>query len=317
MNQLRLQALTCPQCGAPRIVRQSTRITECERCGVRLCLTETDAAHYEVVARVEARDAASRARAWMDERKQLGLLGRPELIFVPFQDLSARRVGVFERRVPVRVGIRSGMFGTSSGGGEAEPEYIYKHEEDTKVMVADVQRLTPAARTPWGMNAFEPREARKKAELRRFDLVEAQRRATVYAEETTHGVLSDRKLTSRGSSQIVASVRHTLFFPFWSIPVQSESGSYEIVVEGVSGEVIAWRMPERSPSPGLRWLASAVPGSLALGYGLNAMLAGSGPFDPVIAIVLGAILTAISLHRSNAPDWAIRSWPQPDTLPPK
>ena len=309
MNELRLHPLTCPQCGAPGVVREGTRITECERCGARLCLTETEAERYEVVANLDAARALNAARAWMDLQKRVGMFGRPEPILIPFHQVAGRRVGVFERKVPERIGVRRTLYATGAGTAEAESEYIYREKEDTKVMVSDVEHITPAARTPWDLGAFDPRDARRKAELRRFDLVEAQRRATVYAEELTPSAQAERRYTQRGTSEIVASRRYTLFFPFWSIPVQTEAGSYEIILEGVSGEVVAWRLPERSVEWIRNWAVLALPGSFALGYGLHAILFQPGAFSPALAILLGGAATVASLVISNRPDWALRSWP--------
>lgn len=325
MNNLRLIALTCTQCGAPGIVREGVRITKCDRCGARLCLFETAIARYEVAGHLDQAGAVAAARDWLDEHGQKGTIRRPEPILVPFHDIGGRRIGIFERTISERVGskTRGVVFGMGQSG-DMQPEFIYKNKEDTKVMVSDVQRLTPAARTPWDLKAFDAQDARKKAVLQSFDLVEAQRRATVYTEELTYSVLSDRKLTRTGTAEIVASTRHTLFFPFWSVPVESQGGIFEIVVEGISGDVIAWRMPDGGAQSGLSWAALAAPGALTLGYGLQQVLLGSSPIvsiiadpitvDPIIAIVIGAILTGIALWRSNRPDWVLRSWPEPDTI---
>ncbi len=36
-----------------------------------------------------------------------------------------------------------------------------------------------------------------------------------------------------------AKSRGTLFFSFWSIPVRSEGGDYEVVLDGLSGKPVA------------------------------------------------------------------------------
>lgn len=314
MNELRLHPLTCPQCGAPGVVREGTRITECERCGARLCLTETEAERYEVAAKLNEAEAVTATHAWLDAHRRVGMLGRAEMVLVPFHEVAGQRVGVFERRVPERIGIRRTLRSTGAGAGDAQPEYIYREKEDTKVMVSDIEQITPAARTPWDLKIFDAREARRKAKLERFDLVEAQRRATVYAEELTPSALADQRYTRRGTSEIVATKQHTLFFPFWSIPVQTDTGSYEVVLDAVDGNVVAYRLPERDVRWSRTWVLLAVPGGFALGHGLHGLLFGGAILSPGLALTLGAIATVAALVISNRADWALRSWPDAGTI---
>ncbi|UCF19418.1 MAG: hypothetical protein JSU87_16060 [Gemmatimonadota bacterium] len=318
MNDLKLRPLTCPQCGAPGVVREGTRITECERCGTRLCLTEKSHPRYEVAANLNAAQAITAARSWLDTRGQVGLFGRPELVLVPYHEIAGRRVGVFERKVPVRKGVRRYLHG--SQGEETIPEYVYEEKQDTKVMVADVHHLTPAARTPWDLKMFQADAARRSATLQSFDLVEAQRHATVYAEEQSPSAVAARRfaeagVTARGSAEMAATSPRTLFFPFWSIPLQTEAGSFQIVLEAVGGEIVAWRLPEPYPTPSLTWALLAIVGALGLGHALRALLLDTSAIDPVIAFAVGAAATAAAVIKANRPDWSIRSWPEAGTIP--
>jgi hypothetical protein len=315
VNELKLHALTCPQCGAPGVVREGTRITACERCGAPLCLTETTYPRYEAVSNMSAAQAVTAARTWLDQQKQVGMFGRPELVFIPFHEISGRRVGVFERKVPERKRVHRRVYNPQYQTGDIESSWVYEEKEDTKVMVSDVQSLSPAARTPWDLRMFDARAARRSAVLRTFDLVEAQRRATVFAEERSPGAAAGERYADKGQAEMVAASRRTLFFPFWSIPVQTEAGGYEIVIEGVTGDVIAWRLPQPYPASGLTWAMLAVPGALGLGHGLHALFFGAAMISPVISLAAGALLTAIAVGRSNRPDWSLRSWPEQDTIP--
>lgn len=314
MNELKLHPLTCPQCGAPGVVREGTRITECERCGALLCLTETDTPRYEAEANVSAGQAITAARTWMEEQKQTGLFGRPELVLVPFHEVSGRRVGLFERKIPVRKGVRRAMYSSHGGAQDVEVEYVYEDKEDTKVMVSDVQSIAPAARTPWDLRMFNADAARKEARLHGFDLVEAQRRATVYVEERAPELKADHRFGLRGSSEMVAASRRTIFFPFWSIPVQTETGSYEIVVDGIDGTIVAWRLPRIYKASTLNWAVLAVPGALAFGQFLRAILFGGALLDPGIAFVAGLAVLGAALWRSNQPDWSVQTWPDAGTI---
>ena len=319
MSKLQLHALTCPQCGAPGVVRRGTRITNCERCGARLCLTEVATSKYRVAGELDAAGAAARGHAWMKLRGSSGNLGRPELILVPYHEVSALRVGVFERKVPKRVRRQRSSYSSGAGSGfETVESWVYAEKEDTKVMIADVQHLAPAARTPWNLKMFDAREARRSAHLEPFDLVEAQRRATVFAEEETASAAAGRRF-SEGNSQVVALARRTLFFPFFSIPVEMPSGSFEIVIDGILGNVVAWRLPHSYPQTAMNWALAGIPGAFALGYGIKAITLGAAPapapapiVDPFLALVVGAIATAAALWMSNRPDWALKSWPDPD-----
>lgn len=311
MNELRLHPLTCPQCGAPGVVREGTRITECARCGARLCLSRTATPKYEAVANLHAAQALTTARAWIQARDQTGIFDRPQLILVPFHEIAGRRVGIFEQKIPERHRVHRTVRG-SDGQTDVESKWVYTQKEDTKVMVSDVQHTAAAARPRWSLEMFDKAEARRRATLRAFDLVEAQRRATVYAEERTAADLTEQRYADRGVAEMVALSRRTIFFPFWEIPVQTVAGLYEIVVDGIGGNVVAWRMPQPYPSRSLTWTALVVPGALALGQGLRAAFSGGGGFDPAIVLVLGAIATTYGLIRANKPDWSIASWPEPE-----
>ncbi len=314
MNELRLHPLTCPQCGAPGVVREGVRITECDRCGAELCLTEVDSPRYEAESQVSAARAITTARSWMESQKRVGMFGRPELVLVPFHEVSGRRVGIFERKVPVRKRVKHSFYTSTGGGEDAQPEYEYTQEEDTKVMVSDIQQITPAARTPWDLRMFNADAARKEALLHTFDLVEAQRRATVYVEEQAPKVQADFNFGMRGTAQMVAESRRTLFFPFWSIPVQTEAGSYEIVVEGIAGTIVAWRLPRVFKVATLNWAILAVPGALAFGQFLRAVLTGDSILNPGLGFVAGMMLLGPALWRSYRPDWSVQTWPDEGTI---
>jgi hypothetical protein len=243
------------------------------------------------------------------------MFGRPELVLIPFHEVSGRRIGVFERRVPERVRVHRRVYDPQSGGTKVESDWSYEEREDTKVMVSDVQQLTPAARTPWDLKMFDSRAARNLARLSVFDLVEAQRRSTVYAAEQSAAAAGERRFGEKEGTELVAASRRTIYFPFWSIPVGTGEGSYEIILEAITGKIIAWRMPQPYPSGSFKWAALAVPGALLLGHGLNGTFFGTPVIQPLLAIGIGAVATVGALLQARHPDWMLRSWPGPETIP--
>ena len=63
----------------------------------------------------------------------------------------------------------------------------------------------------------------------------------------------------------------------------------------------------------MNWALAGIPGAFALGYGIKAITLGAAPIvDPFLALVVGAIATTAALWMSNRPDWALKSWPDPD-----
>ncbi len=316
MNELKLHALTCPQCGAPEVVREGTRITECERCGALLCLSEVSTPRYEAVANLSAAQAVHAARTWLDEQGRPGTFGRPELVLIPFHEVAGRRIGVFERRVPERIQVQRRVYDPQAGGTVVVSDYEYEEREDTKVMVSDVQQLGPAARTPWDLAMFDARAARNTAQLRTFDLVEAQRRATVYAAEQSATAAAERRFGGKEGTEMVAASYRTIFFPFWSIPMKTGEGGYEIVLEAITGNIIAWRMPQSYPSGSIKWAVLAVPGTFLLGHGLSGILFGAATLiNPFVAAFVGLLTVLGALLRANHPDWTLRSWPEPGAIP--
>lgn len=315
MSQLKLQALTCPQCGAPDFVRQGTRITDCDRCGAKLCLTEVATPRYEAVANLSAAQALNTARGWLDRERRVGIFGRPELIFIPFHEIAGRRIGVFDRKVPERKRVHRRVHDSQAGGTVIESDWTYEEREDKKVMVSDVQHLTPAASAPWDLSMFDARSTRKMAQLRSFELVEIQRRATVYAAEGSATSFGERRFAGGKDTELVADSRRTIFFPFWSIPVRTDEGSYEIVLEAITGKIVAWRLPQPYPSGSWSWALLALPGSLLVGHGLYGVLFGTPTIPPTAALAIGALLSGVALARANRPDWMLRSWPEAGTIP--
>ncbi len=315
MNGLGLRPLTCPGCGAPGLVREGTRITDCDRCGARLCLTETASPRYEVEGRLSSAEVAEAVRAWLDSRDLPGTVGRPELILVPYHEMSGRRVGVFDRTVPERI-RRERIVHGPGGQPQIDVHHTYEEKPDTKVMLSDIEHLAPAARTPWDLGQFQAREARRTARLRTFDLADAQRRAVVYAEEESASAFAARRFTDSDAAELVAVSLRTLFFPFWATPVRSEGGDFEVVLEGLSGKPVAWRMPQRFPGAAAPWLVLAVPGALAAGQALRALIMGTGQFELGIVFALGFLALAVAVWRTARPDWRLETWPDPG-MPPR
>lgn len=308
MNELHLHALRCPQCGAPGAVREGTRITECERCGVRLCVTGTVIPRYELEARLTAEQAVDLARAWLRDRGFRGEPGRPEPILIPFHEIAGRRTGVFQRKVPKRRRVQRVREGPNNQP-QIETRWIQEEEPDTKVLLSDVGHITAAARTPWNLDAFDARAARRSTSLRPFDLSEAQRRATVLAQELSPTDLAERRFAGSGETRIVALSQRTLYFPFWSIPVLSEGGGYELLIDGVRGLAVSWELPEPFPERRWPWLGLAVPGALALGLALRGLLLGDAPVAPGPSLGFGALASGAALWWSARPDWRVRRGP--------
>lgn len=315
MNELRLNAVSCPQCGAPGVVREGTRITECERCGARLCLTAVTALRYEAVARLSAAQALSQARARIQREKLPGQLGRPEMVLIPYHEIAGRRVGVFDRKVPERIRVHRTIHTPGAEGPDVESKFVYREREDVKVMISDVQHLSPAARTAWDLSMFAAESARRETELVRFELVETQRRATVYAEEDTPSAAAARRFAGGDSATMVGASPRTIFFPFWLVPVEVARRSYHVVIDGVTGNVIAWRLPRTRRREVFAWAVLAIPGALALGNTVHGLLSGPALVPPVFGLAIGVVATALALRRVNQPDFGVESWPAPGSIP--
>jgi hypothetical protein len=252
--------------------------------------------------------AATAARRFLDARRLDGELGRPDLTLVPFHEIAGRRTGVFERKVPERKRVVDRAVWGPDDTPTVHARWVHTHRADTKVLLADVEHLAAAARTPWDLTGFDVRAARNAAVLRPFDLLDAQRRATVFAAEIAPTDLADRRFAGGDDARIVALSRRTLYFPFWWVPVELEGGSYEVIIEGVQGGVVAWRLPEPYPGGRWRWLAASAPGALALGSAIQTVLRGVEiPLDAPAAAGLGLLGLGAALWWARHPDWRVRS----------
>ncbi len=97
--------------------------------------------------------------------------------------------------------------------------------------------------------------------------------------------------------------------------MRTDEGSYEIVLEGITGSIVAWRLPQSYPAGSWSWALLAMPGSLLAGHGLYGLLFGTPVIPPFAALAVGALATIAALYRANRPDWMLRSWPDPGSIP--
>ena len=88
------------------------------------------------------------------------------------------------------------------------------------------------------------------------------------------------------------------------------------MLEAITANIIAWRMPQSYPSGSITWAVLAVPGTLLLGHGLNGILFGGATLiNPFVAAFVGLLTALGALLRANHPDWMLRSWPEPGAIP--
>ena len=297
--------LDCPSCGGALSLAEGERIVACRYCRSQN-LVEVPGAVPRHVIQPAVDDAAA-------DRVARGCLQRPDvaraaretrfdsvaLCYVPFYEATAVRLGtVFVRD---RVKPPAPLDDTDQIGPELD-QWLQdpgQEREDTKVVEQDVLRIGAACELQeLGVERIRLAEQRRGGAtvlLQPFDPVSIHRRAVVFApttpaerflKETTWRVQSQNDAT-----RYVETRLKLLYYPVWHIRYRHRGRTYELAVDGVTGDLLRGTAPQaQALSAGA---ASVGVGLSALGLGrwLRGLLGGGGDSPTLLLLVVaGAVL---------------------------
>lgn len=322
-----LLALSCPRCGASLTLPGGARVVECHACGGRALLAlQPPQPLYSVAPQMDRAAATAAVREFLRQPPSPAGLASdasilaPRLYFVPYHEITGRRIGVMRRQVPevVRqttpswsVGGQQGALGGPSLGATAhEPVTRTRIVEkaDTKVLLADVQTFVPAfGGSRWDLVEFDAAAARLGAVLNPADVEALQRRGTVLSSTVPVEGAESRLVDDGPASRVVGVQRRTVLFPFWLVPFRYRGARYEVLLSAASprGRVVWAATPGSHTAPTPLRLAAILAG-LLLGLGLRGLAAGLGTLHltgslhrgpAALAVIAGAITAGVVATR--------------------
>lgn len=311
-------AVSCPRCGGALTLPGGARVVTCPSCGGRSLLAlQPPRPVYYLEPAMDASAATAAVRTFLrrppsapDLAAKATLLP-PHLHFVPYHQVTGRRVGIVHRQIAdtvleqpqqlldARGQARQRGLGDPAGMGS---RVRIVNREDTKVMIADVQAFIPAfGGRRWDLADFDAAEARLGAVLRPADLDALQRRGTVLSTTVPMEGAEARLVQPGPGVRIVAVQRRTLLFPFWLVPVRYRGARFEALVSAVVDGSVVWATtPGDRGAPPPLWLLATAAGFLG-GVGGRGLLAtagvhfGAGPPAAVSALLL-AVGGATAVH---------------------
>lgn len=312
-------AVSCPRCGSALTLPGGARVVTCPSCQGRSLLSlQPPSPLYYLEPATNASAATAAVRTFLRRPPTApNLAGKatllpPHLHFVPYHQVTGRRVGIVRRQVADTVleqpdpylvdaagRVRQRALGDPAGMGS---KVRIVHREDTKVMIADVQAFIPAfGGRRWDLVEFDAAEARLGAVLRPADVDLLQRRGTVLSTVVPIEGAEARLVQPGPGARIVAVQRRTILFPFWLVPIRHRGARFEALVAAVpDGDVVWATTPGSRGAPPLEWILATAGGFLA-GLGGRGLLAaagvglGAGPSGEVSALLL-AVGGAAALH---------------------
>jgi len=293
--------LECQTCGGALALAEGERIVACRSCGGESLVLRPEAVpRYTVEGGVARERAAEIAQAALRRPGVPGRLRRGarfegvSLCYVPFYEAAAVRLGTVHMRERVKPPLPRLAEGEESGAtldGWLQAPGVER--EDTKVVLQDILRIGPACRLPeLGVERIRLAESRRAGEpvpLSPLDPVALQSRAILFApslpaarflEETTW-----RLAGTEDATRYVEPRVKLLYYPVWRLRYRHLGRSYELAVDGVTGELLRGTAP-REPAAAA---AAAAAGLLlaALGAGrLLRGLAGVGGAGPLFLLLL-------------------------------
>ena len=298
--------LDCPSCGGALSLVEGERIVACRYCSGQSLVLVPDAVPRHVVKAALDEAAAVRAARTSLQRPGVERVARVARfdsvgrLYVPFYEATAVRLGSFfvRDRVKPPAPLNDG----EQSGPEVE-RWLRDpgvEREDTKVIEQDVVRIGAACELPeLGVERIRLAELRRdgaKILLQPFDPVALHSRAVVFAptlpadrflEQTTWRVPSPND-----STEYVETRLKLLYYPVWQACYRHRGRTYELVVDGVTGTLLAGSAPRHRGLAAGVVAAGVALGALGVGRWLRWMLTGDAPGPAFLLLAIAGVALA-------------------------
>jgi DNA-directed RNA polymerase subunit RPC12/RpoP len=295
----------CPGCGGVVSISELDRVTRCTYCGVRLLV---EGAPIVPEHWVEPRVDEDRARRALLEAMRgpempphlirQSRLHKAQLLFAPYNEVYARRLGTLTLVEPL---------------GEFDEEALFTSRttatSTTRVVMGDLHRVEPAAEMPgfgleergYAAQSHERALVRLPLDRRRAgalgSLVRPTRPVTRLLDELR---LDNKAATVRDRTSFEEIRAQRVYYPIWRLKYRHAGRLWSTTFDGVTGELMAARMPVREERRVGWFLVSAMTIGFAVGKTaafvamLSLATSGFGAFAAVV-FVAAAFLAAIGL----------------------
>ncbi len=326
--------LTCPTCAGPLNIHEGDTHTVCPSCGSNLLLSNA-VRRYVLPSGIAELDILRSVRRELQKVNPAGVesarVSKPILYFVPFWHCSAQVNGYIlgiepvyrETEIPVadsegqttgysmtitrKVRTRAGSEAVEreiqlSGSvnisaADLEPLGIptLSSESQLSIQGLDIQRNA----LPDGLEILTDESAREGVFVDPLvSVAEAHKQTARYLLRLGKGV--GFGLEERWEFIVVSGYRDALvYYPLWITDFRTDSGSYQVVVDGRSGVVLRGRFPSSGKDRKIITVASALLWAGILPFSIDIIISGklnymtpSGNQSsclPVVLIILGGL----------------------------
>jgi LSD1 subclass zinc finger protein len=301
--------IECPTCRGSLGVERWSRVTRCAYCDTPLLVEAQGVLPRYYAAPKADKDSARRSlqRALQHSDIPKGFMATSslrscELYFVPFHELTAKRVGLMAQRRENRLvpGIFDDSAQTRPLASMAMKKIPTGPEVDTRVLLGDVHLSLPAVElTSWGLGGISLSKARTEhlVKILPYDSKLISSFGRVLSPRLDPNRLLPSAFPQRravGDDTTYDSVRLGLvFYPVWRLRYVYRGRLYSATVDAVTGACLFLRAPQSAASRTHWLMVSALGVGLVLGAGLRLFLGlfGASRGD----MLAGLALTLLSL----------------------
>ncbi|MFA6034615.1 MAG: hypothetical protein WC889_17080 [Myxococcota bacterium] len=241
---------SCPNCGAARLLDSHRRVTDCDFCGVRLAVEiEGENPRFWLKpgvvrerAKLEILRALKDPLMPSDMWKSTRLLS-VELMFVPFNRVSARKIGLMT------------VNKLAEQDGEQYPGQLMMEapEKDSKVILSCFNTSAPATELPgWGLEDIDIEKALEDPEtvVETLRAAELQKMGEVFEVTKTPESLVRDSVRVVGTRELSVDVKivpfdtAVYFYPVWLVRYSYRGAAYRATVDGMGGGILRMRAPQ-------------------------------------------------------------------------
>lgn len=238
-------ATECPLCGGPLELPEASSAAHCDHCGADLLVTgRRQVLSYEIPARVDARDAAARARFTVAAEERGARVGAPRLLWVPYyrltgEELCWRTVEDRGERVARLLQVArelrltpDRLLGDVSNDAAGERQ-------------VDAQRLERSLLAVSGVPAAPSLGVRAQAvALKLFDYDRAAASGVVLAPAMSPAAARRRLLAPRDPEtlvhrEVLSAALAIVHLPIWTVEIGRSGAARKVFLDGVSGTALA------------------------------------------------------------------------------
>ncbi|MFO8058631.1 MAG: hypothetical protein R6V10_15200 [bacterium] len=263
----RIKHVNCPTCGGTLGVGGMERLVKCRYCDNWSLVEGPDLVpEYYIKPGLEEKDARRVLQrfltqsAFPDGLLKSSRFHSARLFFVPFYELSARRLGTMthqevQSKVPRMRADYVGAAGSSTGMTRSFRSYDYKEKKDTvdtRVVMGDVHRIEPATtHSEWALEEAELSSLRtdqegvlvpmdRRAMEKKGRIYDATRNVDAILQAMTSGNLSSRL---EDNTRMEEARVKKIFYPVWRVKYQHQGRLYGATIDGVTGKIMSARAP--------------------------------------------------------------------------